>query len=896
MRLSDSNRDESRLSRGVFLTGIALAFTLGVSMSLGQAPAAPAAQATQPAAEGAPATAPAEAVPVFRCDDPSPAPLVWVHNFSEIKVGDKVETKDIWSGQTVEYAFVVHNDGQGVLKILEVRPTCGCTVAEYDKEIPPGGQGKIMTKLNTANINQEVVKVIHVKTNDPKAAQLSLQLKGKVKARVSLEPLNGAHFGQLGPTTPTERVVKLTNNTPTPLKLEAAPIPQQTPFTYELKEVEEGKVFEVKVALDRSKLREGPNYSQLILKTNIEEQPQVLVPANVYYPPIIQVQPGTSIAVSTPVTGNFSRRITLTRNEGPMQIKQVTSDNPAIKVEAAPAPLPATSPAGTPIMLQRVPNQVWNLTVNIDEGWEPPTPTTKPYEITVKTDVPEKEEIKISVHAYALRPQIQPETLIGKLAPQDGTLKTQTGQPMPIGGNTGKVTVTCFWTSWCPHCKRMLPIMQGIANVYASRGVDFNMISLDGVAKPEQVAKIVKDLGVTLPFAVDARQIVGKKYGANSFPVTFLIAKDGIVEDVLKGAPQSFEADVKARLDLLLEGKRRDSFPKPSTPTPVAQTTPPRPAGQASNNPMLVVDSTQQDMGSYKPGATGTYNLHMRNSGTGELKLTEVTTSEGLKLDPDYPKSVAGNAPASLRLQFTAPKQPGPFQHQVTIKSNDPSRETVQVKLTGTVRKLIELQPATGIDFGRRPNTFSMERLASLIWNGEGTVKFLSVESNSPKFEGEIRPIQQGPHHMVVARAKGPFDQGEHTGTLFVKTDCKEQPVIEVPVKLFQPPRIDVSPEVLTFTKAAHIQKGRVNITNNGSSSLHILAVKSSNPKIRTQVWPADDGVSYGLQVTVPTGLTPADGGEKITIRTDDSEYGEIVIPIKLMDGQTPGQGLSQVR
>jgi hypothetical protein len=286
----------------------------------------------------------------------------------------------------------------------------------------------------------------------------------------------------------------------------------------------------------------------------------------------------------------------------------------------------------------------------------------------------------------------------------------------------------------------------------------------------------------------------------------------------------------------------------------------------------------------------------MRNSGTGELKLTEVTTSEGLKLDPDYPKSVAGNAPASLRLQFTAPKQPGPFQHQVTIKSNDPSRETVQVKLTGTVRKLIELQPATGIDFGRRPNTFSMERLASLIWNGEGTVKFLSVESNSPKFEGEIRPIQQGPHHMVVARAKGPFDQGEHTGTLFVKTDCKEQPVIEVPVKLFQPPRIDVSPEVLTFTKAAHIQKGRVNITNNGSSSLHILAVKSSNPKIRTQVWPADDGVSYGLQVTVPTGLTPADGGEKITIRTDDSEYGEIVIPIKLMDGQTPGQGLSQVR
>lgn len=880
MRLSDNSRGGFAFSRAARLMAVAVLVSLGPSRVWAQAPAAATAAPT--------ATAPAQGTPIFRCDAPHPSPLLWVHNFSEVKVGDKVEIKDVWSGDLIEHAFIVHNDGDAVLKILEVRPTCGCTVAEYDKEIPPGGQGKITAKLNTTNINHETVKPITVKTNDPKAAQITLQLKGKIKARISLDPMNGAQFGQLGPTTPAERIIKITNNTETPLKLEVGPRPPQTPYSYELTEVEEGKRFEIKVTFDKDKLREGPNFAQLILKTNIEKQPQVFVPANVYVPPIIQAQPST-IAVSTPVAANFSRQITLTYRNGPMEITGVSANDPAIKVEAAPAPAPAPQPARTPaaVQFQRVPKQVWNLRVNVDQDWDPPTPPPTPYEITVTTNVQEKPEVKIRIHPYALQPRIQPETLIGKLAPLDAALKTLVGQPLRLGGNTGKVTVTCFWTSWCPHCKRLLPIMQRIANAYSSRGVDFNMISLDTTTTPEKVAEIVKDLDVTLPFAVDSKQTVGKKYGAHSFPITFLIGKDGIVEAVQKGAPASFEADIKAKLEVLLQGKRRDSFPTAAAPAqaaPQSQATRPAPAG--AGHPMLVMDSMRQDMGAHKPGAAGTYNLYLRNGGSGELKLTRVTPSEGLQLDPNYPKSVPANAPAALRFRFTAPQQPGPFRHRVTIESNDPRRRRVEVQLVGTVRKLIELEPATGIDFGRRPNTFSMNRMASLRWNGEGTVQFLSVESNSAQFEGSLEPIRQGPNYMVVAKAKGPFEQGEHTATFFVKTDCKEQPVVEVPVKLFQPPRIDVTPPALTFTNAPRIQQDKVTIMNNGTTSFHLLEIKSSSPKIRTQAWPVEDGLSYGLQVTLLKDFSPAPEGDQVTIRTDDPEYGEIVIPVKVTSGR----------
>ena len=72
-------------------------------------------------------------------------------------------------------------------------------------------------------------------------------------------------------------------------------------------------------------------------------------------------------------------------------------------------------------------------------------------------------------------------------------------------------------------------------------------------------------------------------------------------------------------------------------------------------------------------------------------------------------------------------------------------------------------------------------------------------------------------------------------------------------------------------------------IRNNGEKSLNILGVKSSNEKLITQFFPSQDGFTYQLTIFVPA---PSAGegppaSEKVTLRTDDPEFGEIEIPIK---------------
>lgn len=45
-----------------------------------------------------------------------------------------------------------------------------------------------------------------------------------------------------------------------------------------------------------------------------------------------------------------------------------------------------------------------------------------------------------------------------------------------------KPTLVEFYATWCPHCKRMAPIVEGLKEIYESKA---NIIQLDGETVPE---------------------------------------------------------------------------------------------------------------------------------------------------------------------------------------------------------------------------------------------------------------------------------------------------------------------------------------------------------------------------------------------------------------------------
>ena len=91
-------------------------------------------------------------------------------------------------GDVLDVDFEIVNEGDETLEIKAVRPTCGCTVADFDREIAPGKSGFIKAKLETRDFTGPISKSILVMTNDPQDPTMTLVIKTKVHPYVQVLP------------------------------------------------------------------------------------------------------------------------------------------------------------------------------------------------------------------------------------------------------------------------------------------------------------------------------------------------------------------------------------------------------------------------------------------------------------------------------------------------------------------------------------------------------------------------------------------------------------------------------------------------------------------------------------------------------------------------------------
>ena len=94
------------------------------------------------------------------------------HDFGNINEGD-----------VVNHSFVISNNGGDLLKIIDVRASCGCTAASPDKkELKPGESTNISVSFNSKGRKGPQTKTVTVTTNDTEKPTLSLNIKCNIIA------------------------------------------------------------------------------------------------------------------------------------------------------------------------------------------------------------------------------------------------------------------------------------------------------------------------------------------------------------------------------------------------------------------------------------------------------------------------------------------------------------------------------------------------------------------------------------------------------------------------------------------------------------------------------------------------------------------------------------------
>jgi hypothetical protein len=190
----------------------------------------------------------------------------------------------VFEDKALGHTFVIKNEGDAPLKVEDVDPDCACTVASYDRTIPPGGQGEITLTIKPYSVLRDFLKKTTVRFNDPARPELILTMKGYVQPIIEIQP---SHIVRLRGAVDDDLrgQVRFISHQSGPWEIRKVENGIPGMIEVNLKTEEPGKVYVLEVKNIR---REAGHYGGKIeLITSSKERPRLIVRvfANLYPSP-----------------------------------------------------------------------------------------------------------------------------------------------------------------------------------------------------------------------------------------------------------------------------------------------------------------------------------------------------------------------------------------------------------------------------------------------------------------------------------------------------------------------------------------------------------------------------------------------------------------------------------
>jgi len=118
----------------------------------------------------------------------------------------------------------------------------------------------------------------------------------------------------------------------------------------------------------------------------------------------------------------------------------------------------------------------------------------------------------------------------------DFTLQDISGKEVSLSDFKGKVIILNFWATWCPPCRKEIPVFIELYKKYKDEGLVIIGISLDREGE-KVLIPFVKKFGINYPVLIGTKKVVDAYGGIRGIPTTFIIDKKGKIRKKHIGLP-----------------------------------------------------------------------------------------------------------------------------------------------------------------------------------------------------------------------------------------------------------------------------------------------------------------------------------------------------------------------
>jgi Protein of unknown function (DUF1573) len=295
------------------------------------------------------------------------------------------------------------------------------------------------------------------------------------------------------------------------------------------------------------------------------------------------------------------------------------------------------------------------------------------------------------------------------------------------------------------------------------------------------------------------------------------------------------------------------------------------------------------NFGKVYSGTTVRHTFRLKNTGAGALTIAGVRTSCGCTAAQPTKTRVFPGEESDIAVSFDTRTDRGPATRTITVFTNDPSHQQVQLTMRGDVKAQVETNPSVVIFERVKRGSERSQQVTLTDEMPDRTFEVTGIKNANPYIKVASQTTRGAkPAASLTISLLKTAPAGPVTDVIRVNTN---RVPVEIPVSGTVLGDINVNPPQVSFGIVPHHAAALriVRLTNSGEHPVKVTGISSNNTSVVGAVEPVKTGREYKISVQLAPNTPDGVLRGMLAIKTDDPHQQDVQVPFYGIVGSFKG-------